>query len=89
MTTKIKTTGPTNGSCVTRRWNVRPQNDTQFWRRTMYEQTELEPLVRQLESEGKWIDCGSWRRARNGQLEYEPTESEIEAKCELLRQIEN
>ena len=40
-------------------------------------------------SGGKWIDCGDWRRARNGQFEYEPTESEIKAKCELLRQIEN
>ena len=55
----------------------------------MYEQTELEPLVRQWEAEGKWIDCGNRRRARNGALEYEPTASEIEAKCELLRQIEN
>ena len=55
----------------------------------MYEQTELAPLVRQWEAEGKWIDCGDWRRARNGQFEYEPTESEIKAKCELLRQIEN
>ena len=55
----------------------------------MYEQTELEPLVRQWEAEGKWIDCGSWRPARNGQLEYHPTPTEIEAKCELLRQIEN
>ena len=55
----------------------------------MYEQTELEPLVRQWEAEGKWIDCGNWRRARNGALEYEPTQAEIEAKCELLRQIED
>lgn len=55
----------------------------------MYEQTELEPLVRQWEAEGKWIDCGNWRRARNGVLEYEPTQAEIEDKCELLRQIEN
>ena len=55
----------------------------------MYEQTELTPLVRQWEGEGKWIDCGSWRPARNGQLEYHPTPAEIEVKCELLRQIEN
>lgn len=55
----------------------------------MYEQTELEPLVCQWKSEGKWIDRGCWLPARNGQLEYNPTPEEIEAKCELLRQIEN
>jgi len=53
----------------------------------MYEQTELEPLVRQWEAEGKWIYCGNWRRAKNGQLEYNPTPEEIEAKFELIRQI--
>ena len=55
----------------------------------MNEQSELEPLVRQWEAEGKWIDCGSWGPAPNGQLEYNPTPGEIEAKCELLCQIEN
>ncbi|MEQ1828250.1 MAG: hypothetical protein ABL921_19985 [Pirellula sp.] len=56
---------------------------------SMYEQTELAPLVQQWQAEGKWIDHGSWQRARNGVLEYCPTPEEIEAKCELLRQIEN
>jgi len=31
----------------------------------MYEQTELAPLVKKWEAEGKWIDLGSWQRARN------------------------
>ena len=55
----------------------------------MYEQRELEPLVRQWEAEGKWVDRGSWRPARKGRLEYNPTPAEIEAKCDLIRQIED
>jgi len=30
----------------------------------MDEQTELEPLVRQWEAEGKWIDSGNWSSQR-------------------------
>jgi hypothetical protein len=55
----------------------------------MYEQTELAPLVRLWEAEGKWINKGHWERASNGTLEYYPTHEEIAAKCELLRTIEN
>lgn len=55
----------------------------------MYEQTELAPQVRQWEADGKWSDRGEWIRARNGVYEYHPTPEEIEAKCELIRTIDN
>jgi len=55
----------------------------------MNKELELEPLVREWEAAGLWLDKGDWRRARNGVVEYHPTPEEIEAKCELLRQIEN
>jgi len=55
----------------------------------MYEQTELAPLVRQWETDGKWIERGAWKLTMNGTLEYFPTHEEIAAKCELPRTIEN
>lgn len=55
----------------------------------MYEQTDLAPLIRCWVAEGKWIDRGNWVRTKRGVLEYRPTPEEIEAKCELLRTIDN
>jgi hypothetical protein len=54
----------------------------------MYEQDELEPLIRKWESQGLWKDSGEWQLGRGGALEYHPTPEEIAAKCELFRQIE-
>ena len=41
--------------------------------------------VRQWQTEGSWVDHGQWVRGNWGAVEYWPTESEIVAKCCLLR----
>jgi hypothetical protein len=53
----------------------------------MNEQELLEDLVREWETEGRWVDRGRWTRAKNGKLEYMPTKREIAAKCKLFRAI--
>lgn len=53
----------------------------------MNEKKMLDGLVREWETEGRWVDRGRWCRAKNGTLEYLPTKREIAAKCRLFRTI--
>jgi hypothetical protein len=53
----------------------------------MNEQKMLDGMVREWETEGRWVDRGRWTRAENGTLEYIPTKREIAAKCRLLRTV--
>jgi hypothetical protein len=53
----------------------------------MNEQKMLDGLVREWETEGRWVDRGRWTRATNGTLEYVPTKREIAAKCRMFRTI--
>lgn len=53
----------------------------------MDEQKMLDGLIREWETEGRWVDRGRWTRAQNGTLEYLPTKREIAAKCRLFRTI--
>ena len=53
----------------------------------MNEQKMLDGLVREWETEGRWVDRGRRTRAKNGTLEYLPTKHEIAGKCKMFRDI--